>query len=648
MSRNGMPTADALWATYFGEATSHECYAGCNRVVYPGAYERAHIVAVAAAGANSIENLRPTCRRCNRDCSAEHLFDFMKRIAREPSIYDPVYNAYVCAEPSRIVKYAPRKIRYDAKKSVGDQPPVGVLAACTGAGKSAIAIELIGRHLHGGFVVWLTEHVDVLNTQFTVENIASWIAAGFLPRYTNVYIRKEVRAMLTAGRPFQPTSLVVCNVDLISAHLVALSTMPGYLGFVFDEVQSTKGKMTHGLLQQVAPLSRIRLGISATPPENVVLEDIFGTPPRFLLEYSILEAWRDGVCRRVEIKYCNARQVKSGGDGLGISNPEKIVEAINAIAAATTTRKGILWCHNIAPARKWARYLAGKIPGVVLNDAGDNIKKFIAAESNTLIVLAEKLREGVDVPFISYACVIGAGASARAFLQRLGRVTRADGSGRPAIYGEFLVTATEEEYVSSVAERIIDAYHGIRIQCDTREFFANRPPTPTLTAPGTIRCAEMTFELLDGLNTFKLFDKDAQFITRFMERMGINITWAQLRSLLAQRGIRSSAEAEKFFDACAAGGIADMLPDLAKTCARWWGIAREYFIDWNDLLGIISEGCYTFTEACAVIAGLLAAEGCAGDTPARIYHAWTKKDLRLPIEPLAYYRLRRFGDLGFR
>jgi 5-methylcytosine-specific restriction endonuclease McrA len=77
--RKSLPAAVrmAVWNRWFGvEKGTGDCQC-CGRMVYQQDFECGHVLAHSKGGADTVDNLRPICRTCNRSMG-DHDFDTFK------------------------------------------------------------------------------------------------------------------------------------------------------------------------------------------------------------------------------------------------------------------------------------------------------------------------------------------------------------------------------------------------------------------------------------------------------------------------------------------------------------------------------------------------------------------------------------------
>ena len=66
-----------LWRNHFGERFRGNCFV-CKSQIQKNNFEAGHVVAVANGGTETLDNLRPICRTCNRSMGTQNLEDFKK------------------------------------------------------------------------------------------------------------------------------------------------------------------------------------------------------------------------------------------------------------------------------------------------------------------------------------------------------------------------------------------------------------------------------------------------------------------------------------------------------------------------------------------------------------------------------------------
>ncbi|HAO32649.1 MAG TPA: helicase, partial [Candidatus Competibacteraceae bacterium] len=94
----------------------------------------------------------------------------------------------------------------------------------------------------------------------------------------------------------------------------------------------------------------------------------------------------------------------------------------------------------------------------------------------TAIVTSNVLNEGVDVPDASIGVILSGSASAREFIQRLGRILRR-GDGKQAILYEVIAKETREERVADRRRAPPEAQRKERIDATLALFDPSPPPS---------------------------------------------------------------------------------------------------------------------------------------------------------------------------
>lgn len=77
---------EQLWRREFGGTSTGTCVACRKATITSFNFEAAHVRAYAAGGATVLDNLRPTCRQCNRDCGTMDLDRFIREYHSDAKI----------------------------------------------------------------------------------------------------------------------------------------------------------------------------------------------------------------------------------------------------------------------------------------------------------------------------------------------------------------------------------------------------------------------------------------------------------------------------------------------------------------------------------------------------------------------------------
>jgi superfamily II DNA or RNA helicase len=106
----------------------------------------------------------------------------------------------------------------------------------------------------------------------------------------------------------------------------------------------------------------------------------------------------------------------------------------------------------------------------------DILERF-KSSAYTAIVTSNVLNEGVDVPDASIGVILSGSASAREFIQRLGRILRR-GDDKQAVLYEVIARETREERVADRRRTPPDSgHHAERIEA-TLALFDTQAPNP--------------------------------------------------------------------------------------------------------------------------------------------------------------------------
>jgi Protein of unknown function DUF262/HNH endonuclease len=79
-ARKSIPKSirNRVWTKFFGEEEAGCCQV-CEREITLKSWECGHVLAAAAGGKETLDNLRPICRSCNREMGTQHMDEFKER-----------------------------------------------------------------------------------------------------------------------------------------------------------------------------------------------------------------------------------------------------------------------------------------------------------------------------------------------------------------------------------------------------------------------------------------------------------------------------------------------------------------------------------------------------------------------------------------
>jgi len=64
-----------LWINHFGERYEGKCFV-CKIKITKEEFEAGHVIAYAEGGSDTLDNLRPICKTCNRSMGTQNLLEF--------------------------------------------------------------------------------------------------------------------------------------------------------------------------------------------------------------------------------------------------------------------------------------------------------------------------------------------------------------------------------------------------------------------------------------------------------------------------------------------------------------------------------------------------------------------------------------------
>lgn len=600
------------------------CFAGCGAILpLCGEFRhKGHVLSRYDGGTMDADNIRIICQTCNLQMRTEHMFSWMKRNGRKPPTHDEAFEAYAAADAD-LIDFRPRDLRHKVVNDVLKNLPVcGIINACTGSGKTAMCIEGIGAHLHGKILLWITEFDRILDSQFTPYNIASWKRAGFVPENT-AFLGK---AALKHCDEFPDTCIIYSTIDTARQYYSKVCHDERFLGFVIDESHHSDGNRTFDMLYKMKSTGcPVVLGLSATHTDSSRTRDLFGDNP-YLIDYTLLEGWRDGIIREVKVLCCMLKKKLVGGGSQSgnvplfdrVQNPEVFIRNLKEILNRTQTRKGIIWCDRVDEADRWYEFIKqqfandhdhrehGKMRIYVDHTGVSNVitsvnqMEFNKCKKNAIMITAQKYGEGVDIKHLDFAGVISENANAaeRVYLQRVGRLLRDEGRPGPALFCNFSVVTDLKTYTDQMKSVFIDYYNGIKrmrvppLYDGSGGRSDRRESIEFDTNNNRIVCANgITFEFLDDVRVAEIFEsRDAEFAADMLYNTGRGISFSEIKNVLKRHDVGDPADVQIFFGSCC--------EDFYPAIARWWHIAKYLPMDYTRLLDLDNSQCYqTLQEA---------------------------------------------------
>lgn len=693
-----------------------ECYAGCGAIMSVNTkciLHRGHIKSFADGGEDSIDNLRPECRSCNSTHLTQNMFDFMKTYKRTPPVKDVKFETHYF-NPANVLDariFETRLIRHECVNNTLNYYKKydnlhGIISAPTGVGKTVLALETIGnimREKGGGVLLWITERRDIIGTQFTPYNIMSWKENNIIPKQTSILFKDHLKYC----DKFPNYCIIASTIDTAmsknkeheSQYYQKLLKLDNFLGVVIDETHMAEGDKTYEMIRELLPHSTILMGLSATHKFDDRMNHMYGidingerkiTPENVFLEYNYMQAIMDGIIRQVDFKISRADRIATDIQGACLfdrvseTSKQKIYDQVMEICNGTFHKKGIIWCGGIKAAEKWYNYFIRQaLPDIkIVIDhshlsqikSKESFDAFCAAESNIIMIAARKHSQGVDVKNLDFGAIIDDKPlrDVRVFLQMVGRLTRkSNDTTDNAIFCEFIVSASEEEYTKNIKEMIEEYYFSISERFSP--FSGKSPPSAEDFAVGRGKSGNFTtaikhingpsiqFEILDGLSDISIFSRDEVFIANLLCRTGRGgVSYDDIKQFLRFNSVTDPAEAEMLFrELYDLGCYVDYIvikyngkriqidEKTFKGLVNWWGIVRYMGINYNILLDIDSSKYYkTLEEAKRAINSIIFdIKNYQNIDVMKLYNIMRESDNKLPPDPLSSYSQKSIKNI---
>ncbi|MEM9828638.1 MAG: DEAD/DEAH box helicase, partial [Planctomycetota bacterium] len=391
----------------------------------------------------------------------------------------------------------------DAFEAAGGR---GILVMPTGTGKTVVAIDLIRRHATATLVV-----VPVRDLMYQWHDV--------------IRQRLGIDAGLIGDGVHRVSPVSVTTYDSAAIHMPRIGQQFDML--VFDEAHHLSGAWRSDAARM--SVASIRLGLTATPPEDperlaslhtligptVFTRDIRTAAGETLADYRVqrvavrMEAAEEkayrGYSRTVADFVSKMRDDQPGFQWDHIyrlvadptSPPDVFAAAQAALTAFRAKRKieenasgklrvleDLFRLHCDRPvivftgSNRMARHISMRflVPCLLSHCAKKERREVLAgfaAGEFPVLVANRVLDEGVDLPAVKTAIVLGGTASTRQATQRLGRVLRKTQSGQDAVLYEVVTEATNEVHRSRDRRRS-EAYKAKPVR--------ESEPTPSLFA----------------------------------------------------------------------------------------------------------------------------------------------------------------------
>lgn len=431
-----------------------------------GTLELRGLAADAAAPAGCRWDPRAACHRAPASGYAE----LLRTLKREQLDVEDQARAYPTLEHGMRVRREARPYQSEALAAWQGQRGCGVVVLPTGAGKSQLACMAIDAKLRGALVVAPT--LDLVRQWYDLLRTTFGVAVG-----------------VVGGGDYDVQPLTVTTYDSAYLHMERLGARFGLV--VFDECHHLPGA-SYAIAARAA-LAPFRLGLTATPDREEVLDELIGPvvyrkeitdlAGDFLAEYEV---------ERIEIELTAEERAEHDAEralyrafveknGIRMSSGHGWSEFIMKSARSDEGRRAMAAYRR---QRQLAFCAAGKLDFVehllarhhaerTLLFTSDNAtcyevsRRFLipaithqtkVKERSTLLarladgtyralVTSKVLNEGVDIPAASVAIVVSGSGAVREHVQRLGRILRPLAGKRATLY-ELITAGTAEQYTS--------------------------------------------------------------------------------------------------------------------------------------------------------------------------------------------------------
>jgi superfamily II DNA or RNA helicase len=396
--------------------------------------------------------------------------DLVRALARDKVVLDDQARAYPTLEHGMRTGRAPRPYQTEALDAWQGQRGRGVVVLPTGAGKSQLACMAIDAKRRATLVVAPT--LDLVRQWYGLLRTTFGVEVGVI-----------------GGGDYDVQPLTVTTYDSAYLHVERLGARFGLI--VFDECHHLPAA-SYALAAR-ASLAPFRLGLSATPDRQELLDELIG-PVVYRKEITDLagDFLADYDTERIEVALAPDERAEHDAEraiyrafvdkcGIRMSSPRGWIEFLVMSArsmegrramAAYRRQRQLAFC---APAKLdvveslLARHHAERtllftsdnatcyevsrrflIPAITHQTKVKERSALLARLSDgtyRALVTSKVLNEGVDIPAASVAIVISGSATVREHVQRLGRILRPQ-AGKRAILYEMITAGTAEQYTS--------------------------------------------------------------------------------------------------------------------------------------------------------------------------------------------------------
>jgi superfamily II DNA or RNA helicase len=210
--------------------------------------------------------------------------------------------------------------------------------------------------------------------------------------------------------------------------------------------------------EQLAEYRTLRLRIDLTPEERIAYEDAYAVYTGYVREAGLRErygpGWWNAFTRRSAYQ-AEARRAKVAELKLKeiVHQARGKLEALDQLLREHRDQQMLVFtAHNRLAYEISRRHLIPVITHQTKAAERKAILDSFRAGTYRALVTSKVLNEGVDVPEAKVAVILGGSASAREYIQRLGRILRKRGSSQALLY-EVIARKTVDEGIAQRRRR---------------------------------------------------------------------------------------------------------------------------------------------------------------------------------------------------
>jgi superfamily II DNA or RNA helicase len=432
----------------------------------------------------------------SEDKLSDIVFDFIKSYLTQYGLFD--FNSTI----NKFEKWTLFKHQIDAINSfnnfLNNNIKNGIISCPTGAGKTIIALSIIGEYWkrYKKSVLWITERKDVLQSQFDNKHkLNCCIESGFIPDYSHFnmitwYNKKSDIEYLNKELLNEKPIFLIVNVDSIIYDERYKNIDKNNFGLIIlDECHSAGAQCTYDMLdffQESWHNLNCLIGFSATPirPETTKFKKICnlfgdGNNVNFLSRMTLIDAIDEGIIVPPEFHWIETELDKKisyseFSKNVNENNYLDIIKYIDEMFSKSVTKKGIAWTQTIENADEWKKILdtckenKSKYPNlnkikIFISHTGKSIiedndlNKFVVYNKPCLLICVGRCREGFDDPKIDLGINLDAvqNRGMIVFIQETGRTLRLYGEKERGIMMDTFTFIDEEMKIEQIANIIV-------------------------------------------------------------------------------------------------------------------------------------------------------------------------------------------------